>query len=518
MTSMDRVIAIVGRPNVGKSALFNRMVRRRIAIVHDQPGVTRDRISAVVDWHGRPLTLVDTGGIGLLAGQRSKDVITDATLDQARVAIEAASIIVLVVSIKDGVLPLDSEVAQRLRTSGKPVIVAANKADDHNDTLAAGEFDQLGFGTIVPVSAIHNRGIQDYYHAIDKALKTLRPSESQSDSEPGSHTGAEPLKLAIVGRPNVGKSSIVNAFDETQRVIVSPVPGTTRDCIDVPLTIETDGEIENYLLIDTAGIRKRRRVNDSIEFFSVKRSEDAIARADLVIHVFDAQDGVTVQDKKIADVIVEQRKACVMVVNKWDLYANALREAQAKENNKLKGSRKRHGGENSATDPSMFGAWVQEQMFFLDYAPVIFTSAQNGFHMDRLLEAIRYVAGQLRQSIPTSVLNRTLHDAIHKRHPTGKSGSRLKFYYATQVKQTPPTFLLFVNRKELFTHQYEKYLARAIRKVFGYEGCPIILVPKARPKKVESIRRARKPRAKQAFGNKAKSLPKRRAKTATPRR
>lgn len=483
MSLVDRVIAIVGRPNVGKSALFNRMIGRRIAIIHNQPGVTRDRLSAVMDWRGKPLILVDTGGIGLLDGESAKDAVVAAAGNQTKIAIESASVLILVVSVRDGVLPLDSEVARRLRSSGKPVIVAANKADDPNSALAVGEFCRLGFETILPISAIHGRGLLEFRRAVDEALKTadlLHPQpETQSASKP------EPLKLAIVGRPNVGKSSIVNAFDKSQRVIVSPVPGTTRDCVDVPFAIQTDGEQERYLLIDTAGIRKRRRVGDSIEFFSIKRSENAIARADVVLHVFDAQDGVTMQDKKIADGIVEQRKACIFVVNKWDLYADAVRGAQAKERSPTR------RGNNSPPELSLFGQWVQQQMFFLDYAPVIFTSARNGFHLDRLLETIRYVAGQLKQSIPTAVLNRALHDAFRKRPPSGKSGARLKFYYAVQVKQNPPAFLLFVNRKELFTQPYEKHLARELRKAFGYEGCPLLFIPKERPKTIRPIRTPR---------------------------
>ena len=482
MFPVDRVIAIVGRPNVGKSALFNRMIGKRIAIIHNRPGVTRDRLSAVMDWRGKPLILVDTGGIGLLDGEIAKDAMADATVNQTKIAIESAAVLILVVSVRDGVLPLDAEVARRLRSSGKPVIVVANKADDPTSALASGEFGRLGFETILPISAIHGRGISEFRRAVDEALKTagvLHPqTETQSASKP------EPLKLAIVGRPNVGKSSIVNAFDKSQRVIVSPIPGTTRDCIDVPFAIQTDGEQERYLLIDTAGIRKRRRVGDSIEFFSVKRSENAIARADIVLHVFDAQDGVTMQDKKIADVIVEQRKACIFVVNKWDLYANAVREAQTK---KRSSPRRR----NNAPELSLFGQWVQQQMFFLDYAPVIFTSARSGFHLDRLLETIRYVAGQLKQSIPTAVLNRALHDAFRKQSSSGKSGARLKFYYAVQVKQNPPAFLLFVNRKELFTQHHEKHLARELRQAFGYEGCPLLFIPKERPKTIRPIRTPR---------------------------
>ena len=439
-----------------------------------------------MDWRGKPLILVDTGGIGLMDGEGAQNAVADAAASQTQIAIESAAVLILVVSVRDGVLPLDAEVARRLRSSGKPVIIAANKADDSTSALASAEFCRLGFETILPISAIHGRGILEFRRAVDEALKTagvLRPqTEGKADSKP------EPLKLAIVGRPNVGKSSIVNAFDKSRRVIVSPVPGTTRDCVDVPFVIQTDGEPENYLLIDTAGIRKRRRVGDSIEFFSIKRSENAIARADIVLHVFDAQDGVTMQDKKIADLIVKRRKACVFVVNKWDLYADAVREAQAEKRFSFPARRRDH----SPTELSLFGQWVRQQMFFLDYAPVIFTSARSGFHLERLLEAIRYVAGQLKQSIPTAVLNRALRDAFRQRPLSGRSGARLKFYYAVQVKQNPPAFLLFVNRKELFTKLHEKHLARELRKAFGYEGCPLLFLPKERPKTIRPVRNSRK--------------------------
>jgi GTP-binding protein len=297
------------------------------------------------------------------------------------------------------------------------------------------------------------------------------------------------LKRAIIGRPNVGKSSILNALTNSKRVVVSPIPGTTRDSVDVPLEVETDGVREKYILIDTAGMRKSRRVDNSIEFFSVNRAEESIARCDITILVLDAQEGITEQDKKVADKIVENRRACIVVVNKWDLVDEAVRDARIEEI--AKRDRKQRGPKTMTT-LSEFGEWVQEHLFFLDYAPVVFTSAKSGFHLERLLEAVRYVAGQLKQKIPTALLNRTLQDAIERRQPVSSHGHRLKFFYATQVKEVPPTFLLFVNRQELFSDQYRKYLADQLRNAFGYEGCPIVLVPKARPRTVEP---KRKPRA-----------------------
>jgi GTP-binding protein len=303
-------------------------------------------------------------------------------------------------------------------------------------------------------------------------------------------TDKPPLKLAIVGRPNVGKSSIINALTQSQRVIVSPIPGTTRDAVDVPFEVETDGVRQSYVLIDTAGMRKTRRIDTSVEFFSVKRAEDSIGRCDIAVLVLDAESGITEQDKKVADKIVEERKACIVVVNKWDLMDESVRRARQEEIERRR-RKENQRGPKLMTTLSEFGQWVQEHLFFLDYAPVIFTSAQSGFNLERLLEAVRYVAAQLQQSIPTSILNRTLQDAVERRQPVSARGHRLKFFYATQVKQAPPTFLLFVNREELFSAAYKKYLADEMRRAFGYEGCPVVLVPKPRPKTIEPVRKRR---------------------------
>jgi len=502
---VSNLVAIVGRPNVGKSALFNRIVGKRIAIVHDQPGVTRDRVTAEAEWSGHVFTLVDTGGIGLLRGEKTADVIVKAAMEQVDLAIEAANVIILVVNVQEGVVPLDHEAAERLRRSGKPVLVAANKADTSGTEKDADEFTGLGFDKIFPVSAIHGRGLEELMEAATAALPPGDEWQVTSDTKQSTRDDREivppvtrhvsPLKLAIVGKPNVGKSSIINALTKSARVIVSPIPGTTRDAIDVPFEVKraSGGEgaaaTEKYILIDTAGMRKTRRVGDSIEFFSVQRAEDSIARCDIAILVLDAETGITEQDKKIADVIVGNNKACIVVINKWDLYAEkvrATREEEVARRNRKERHRDRNRGMSTLGE---FGAWVQEKLFFLDYAPVIFTSARSGFNLDRLLEAVRYVAAQLRQKIPTAILNRTLHDAVERRQPVSAVGYRLKFFYATQVKQAPPTFLLFVNRDELFSAAYKKYLAGELRGAFGYEGCPIVLAPKPRPKTIEPVRR-----------------------------
>ncbi len=339
---MPGLIAIVGRPNVGKSALFNRIARRRIAIVHDQPGVTRDRITAEVEWRGQPFTLVDTGGIGLLRREKSDDVIVKAALDQVGLAIDAADVIILVVNVQEGVVPLDREAAARLRHSGKPVLVAVNKVDTHRAEKGIPEFSELGFERVFPVSAIHGEGIEPLMNEAMALIKVQSPeSEVQSETETEPEEEVEekaprikpdqPLKLAIVGRPNVGKSSIINALTQSERVVVSPIPGTTRDSVDVPFEVVTEGVRQSYVLIDTAGLRKTRRVDDSIEFFSVKRAEESIARCDIAILVLDAESGITEQDKKVADRIVEARRACIVVVNKWDLMDDAVRTARLEE-------------------------------------------------------------------------------------------------------------------------------------------------------------------------------------------
>ena len=481
---MPGLIAIVGRPNVGKSALFNRIVGKRIAIVHDQPGVTRDRVTAEAEWHGRPFTLVDTGGIGLARGEKAADVIAEAAFQQVELAIEAASVIILVVNVQEGLVPLDSEVALRLQRSGKDVLVAVNKTDTDRADVGVGEFSELGFDKIFPVSAIHHRGIDSM---MDAAMALLPAGGGEGLATPDD--ADPPLKLAVVGRPNVGKSSLINALTESKRVIVTPIAGTTRDAVDVPFTVETEGVRQNYVLIDTAGVRKESRIDDSIEFYSVKRTEDSIARSDIVIFVLDAEAGILSQDKKVADKIIEERKACILVINKWDLITAGLEKGRHDLRQNSKEGKHREGQAKPLTTLAEFGEWVREKLFFLDYDPVVFTSAVTGFHLDRLLESVRYVASQLKQKIPTSILIRTLNDAIERRQPVSSAGHRLKFFYATQIKLSPPTFLLFVNNAELFSDVYRKYLANEMRKAFGYEGCAINLIARSREKTIEPIRK-----------------------------
>jgi GTP-binding protein len=522
------ILAIVGRPNVGKSALFNRIAGRRIAIVHDQPGVTRDRITAEAEFRGHPFTLVDTGGIGLRRGEKGADVITQAALDQAHLAIDAAHAIIFVVNVQEGLVPLDQEVAARLRQAGKPVLLAVNKSDNERVAENSVDFSSLGFDRTYPVSAIHGRGVDELIHAAINVLprsvavpgpvrvlpaspeestaEGLEPVEEtpiEDEAEPGVYVSrrkrvappprdfdSDPLRLAIVGRPNVGKSSIINALTQSTRVVVSPIPGTTRDAVDVPFEVETEGRRERFVLVDTAGVRKRKSIDNSIEFYSVKRTEEAIARSDITVLVLDASDGILEQDKKIGALITEARRACIVVVNKWDLFSEKVREAREAEILRRE-TRSKGREQQQTTTLGEFGEWVQEKLFFLDYAPVIFTSAQSGFHLDRLLEAVRYVGDQLRQEIPTALLNRTLRDAVTRRQPVSKSGVVLKFYYATQIGKAPPKFVLFLNRADLFNRAYEKYLGDQLRKAFGFEGCPLVLIPRARPKTIEPVRKTK---------------------------
>ncbi len=482
--------------------MFNRIAGRRIAIVHDMPGVTRDRISAEVEWKGRPFSFVDTGGIGLERGEKAHDAIAQAALDQVEVAIEAANVIILVVNVQEGIVPLDKEVGARLRRSAKPILVAVNKVDNYQAETGLPEFEQLGFDKLFPVTAIHGIGIEAL---MDAALSYLPPhvpdappaeepvedEEATEDGEKPAPRRTGPLKLAIVGRPNVGKSSIINALTGSERVIVSPIAGTTRDAVDVPFEVETEGVRQKYILIDTAGVRRQGRVDDSVEFYSVKRTEDSIARSDIVVFVLDAESGIVMQDKKIADKIVEEHRACIVVINKWDLVKTQVQEAREEEIEHRLKKRSRDDKKKTMTTLGEFGEWVQDQLFFLDYAPVIFTSAKSGFNLDRLLEVIRYVGAQLEQKVPTGILNRTLNDAVERRQPVSSAGHRLKFFYATQVRQAPPTFVLFVNNDELFSDQYKKYLGGELRRGFGFEGCPIILLPRARPKTIEPKRKFR---------------------------
>jgi len=436
----ERIVAIVGRPNVGKSALFNRLVRRRLAIVHAEEGVTRDRLMARAEWLGQKFRVVDTGGLALMDRAKSGDEILRATADQVQAAIEDSAAVILVVDLTAGLQPLDVEVARLLRQSGRPAVVAANKADLPAQDERAGDFAALGYPAF-PVSASHNRGIEDLLAAVLPHL----PPES-GETEPAR------LKVAVVGRPNVGKSSYINRLTGHDRVIVSPVPGTTRDTIDVPFTLKAaDGGERHYVLVDTAGMRKQGKVHESVEKFSLFRAEQCIAEADIVVLALDAEAGPGPQEKKIAALIREHHKACVVLVNKWDLAKGTPVKAADYEER------------------------MRQELFFLGDIPVVFVSALSGHQIRRSFEVIDAVATRLTTKMPTGVLNRVLRDAFAQSQPPFSKGRQLKFYYATQTGQNPPRVTLFVNDPKLSTPTHQAFLAAKIRAAFDLAGVPLVL-------------------------------------------
>jgi GTPase len=446
-----RKVAIVGRPNVGKSALFNRLAGRKISIVHDQPGVTRDRIVALCRLGIAPFEIVDTGGIG---ADPDPDFAKQ-THAAAEIAIESADLLLFVVDGQDGATPLDLELAERLRRSGRPVILAVNKVDapQHDDFVA--DFARLGFAQSVGVSAAHGRGISELVEAIEAVL----PPESPVI------TRREAPKLAFVGRPNVGKSSLVNAILADQRSVVSAIPGTTRDAIDT--VCEWSGR--PFVLCDTAGIRHRSKHSESVEVFSVMRSEEAIRRADLCVLVIDAADGVTAQEKRIAGLIQDSRKACVIALNKWDAVV-AHREPGAE-------FLRQHV------------ARVREKLFFLDYAPVVALSARTGTSVMRLFTAIEKIRQHATRRTGTGELNRYLRATMERQPPPMRGKRRLKLLYATQlVPPEPkpfqvPAFLLFVNDPRLLPGSYTNFLRARLREKWEYPGLPILLTPRGREKR-----------------------------------
>jgi GTP-binding protein len=439
------IVAIVGRPNVGKSALFNCLVQKRIAIVHDQPGITRDRLIADCLLGSRPFVVVDTGGIESFVDDNYDEQIRT----EADLAMEMADVIVLVGDSRDGVTPVDRSLAKELRSARKPVILAVNKIDHPKHELADTEFAVLGFSDIVPISAAHGRGITDLVEQIERHLPEAILQEAKPD--PG-----VPIKFAVVGRPNVGKSSLINAILQSQRTIVSDAAGTTRDSVDVPY--ERDGK--QFVLIDTAGMRARRKHNTSVEVFSVMRAEKSIVRADICALVVDAVEGVTAQDKKIAGLIQENHKACLVIVNKLDLVKPTTRV-------------------RDFIDALL--QQVRANLFFLSYAPIDLVSARTGENLDRLFESIERIQQHATRSIGTGSLNRLLQEALAAAPPPIRGNKRFKLLYATQIDKTsnhlvaPPTFVLFVNDPELLTDDYRRYLEARIRERNGYYGLPIII-------------------------------------------
>ncbi len=429
------LVAIVGRPNVGKSMLFNRLVGQRLSIVEDTPGVTRDRLYAECEWCGRKFDIVDTGGI---------EPMTDSEIllfmrEQAQIAINAADVIVLVTDIRTGVTAADKDVANMLLRSRKPVILAVNKADSTGaEDPALYEFYSLGLGDPIAVSAVHGHGTGDL---LDECVRYF-PEAEEEDEEP------DYVKVAVIGKPNVGKSSLINRILGEKRLIVSNVAGTTRDAVDTLF----ENENGKFMFIDTAGIRRKSKVDERIEKFSVMRAQLAIERADVCLIMIDARDGVTEQDTKIAGLAHEAGKASIIVVNKWDLVD--------KETGTMEKMRKD----------------IMRDLSFMSYAPIVFISAMTGQRTDRLFELINFANDQSHMRITTGMLNNVLADAQARVQPPTDKGRRLKIYYMTQTGICPPNFVIFCNSRELFHFSYQRYIENQIRAVFGLEGTPIRIV------------------------------------------
>lgn len=429
---MKPLVAIVGRPNVGKSMLFNKLCGQRLSIVEDTPGVTRDRLYAQCEWRNRVFDIVDTGGIE----PGTDDQILSFMREQAEIAIQAATVIVFVCDIKTGMTAADQEVANMLLRSRKPVVLAVNKADQTGrENPDVYEFYNLGLGDPISVSALHGHGTGDL---LDACFAYFPPEEEEDEEE-------DVIRVALIGKPNVGKSSLVNRILGEERVIVSNVAGTTRDAVDSYF----ENECGKYRFIDTAGMRKKSRVDDRIEKFSVLRATMAIERSDVCLIMIDAQEGVTEQDTKVAGLAHEAGKACIVVVNKWDAI-----EKDGKTMDKMRKD-------------------VERDLSFMSYAPIIFISAMTGQRVDRLFEMINYVNNQAVTRISTGMLNNVLSDATARVQPPTDKGRRLKIYYMTQVGVRPPHFVCFCNDARLFHFSYQRYLENQIRGTFGLEGTPV---------------------------------------------
>ena len=432
------VVAIVGRPNTGKSTLFNKLVGQRLSIVDDTPGVTRDRIFADCEWLSRHFLLVDTGGIE----PYSNDIILKQMRFQAQLAIESADVIILVCDVRSGVVGADSEVASMLQRSGKPVVLCVNKCDTVGELPGDFyEFYNLGLGDPIAVSAVHGHGTGDLLDAVIEYLPEC--SETVEDNV---------TSVAIIGKPNVGKSSLVNAISGEERAIVSDIAGTTRDATDTFVS----NEYGDFVLIDTAGMRRKSRIEDQLEKYSVIRAKMAVERANVCVIMIDGTEGFTEQDSKVAGLAHEMGKACIVAVNKWD--------AVQKDGKTMDSYRKK----------------LMNDFSFMSYAPIIFISAKTGQRLDRLFELIRFVDEQNAMRISTGKLNDVLAAATARVQPPTDKGKRLKIYYMTQASTRPPTFVCFVNKAELFHYSYQRYIENRIREVFGLEGTPVRFVIRER--------------------------------------
>ena len=436
------IVAIVGRPNVGKSTLFNKLIGQRLSIVDDTPGVTRDRIYGDCEWLNRHFLLIDTGGIE----PKTDDIILQQMRRQAQLAIESAEVIILVTDIRTGVVATDEDVAAMLLKSGKPIVLCVNKCDNIGDTpLEFYEFYNLGLGDPIAVSSVHGHGTGDLLDAVMHYLPEQEQQEEDNDL----------IKVAVIGKPNVGKSSLINAISGEERAIVSNIAGTTRDATDTFINND-HGE---FMFIDTAGLRRKSKVEDQIEKYSVIRAKMAVERASVCVIMIDALEGFTEQDSKVAGIAHDMGKACIIAVNKWD--------ALEKDGKTMDSYRKK----------------LMNDFSFMSYAPIIFISAKTGQRLDRLFELIKFVDEQNSMRISTGKLNDVLAAATARVQPPTDKGKRLKIYYMTQASTRPPTFVCFVNDKELFHYSYQRYLDNQIREVFGLEGTPTKFVIRERDKK-----------------------------------
>jgi len=443
------VVSLVGRPNTGKSALFNRIAKKRVAIVFDQPGVTRDRVTREVEVLGRRVMLVDTGGIAF-DRRVTHDPLDEETRSQAALAVEDSAVCVVVVDAREGVTPLDAEVIKRVRESGVPCMIAANKCDTPDDDWRAHEFERFGL-KVFPTSAEHGRGIEALVSEFVGRLPAVDAEEV---------AGRRPLRVAIVGRPNAGKSSYVNRLLKAPRVIVSEIPGTTRDAVEVPFTIGSGPEARRYMLVDTAGMKPHTKMSKaSVDNFSLFRSEKAIEEADVVLLVMDPTIGPTMQDKRIAGKILDANRGCVVLMNKWDL------------------AQEQGITETKATEA------LRAMMPFLNFAPVVYCSNKSGYNIRRTVDAIDRAAASASEKIPTGMLNNAITKATKKTLSPIVRGKRLKIYYGLQVSTNPQTIRLFVNDPKLVTPAYLSYIEKNIRARFGLEGAPLRIFLKARSRK-----------------------------------
>ncbi|MEA4815774.1 MAG: ribosome biogenesis GTPase Der [Lachnospiraceae bacterium] len=436
------IVAVVGRPNVGKSTLFNRIAGERISIVQDTPGVTRDRIYADAEWLNHKFTLIDTGGMEIGA----EDTILRQILQQAEIAIETADVIIFVCDIKQGVTDEDMQIANVLRRTKKPVVLAVNKADSiTQDSINVYEFYSLAIGDPIPVSAGQALSLGDL---LDEVVKHFDKTENENYDD-------DAIKVAIIGKPNVGKSSLINKIIGENRLIVSDIPGTTRDAVDTPIKIGDD----NYVFIDTAGIRRKSKIKEEIERFSIIRAVSAVERADVAVLVIDANEGVTDQDTKIAGIAHERGKAAIIAINKWD----SIEKNDKTMNKYLKD--------------------ISNELAYMPYAPKVFISAETGQRVNRLIEMIKIVSENHALRISTGVLNDVLIEAMAMQQPPADKGRQLKLFYVTQVSVKPPTFVIFVNDRELFHFSYRRYIENQFREAFGFEGTPIRFVVREKGEK-----------------------------------